>query len=133
MAIKIDVIVDIDPNLMTARAEKADETLAIQVEKDTRQFAPARSNKMLNGARVEGGTITYPGPYAGFLWRGKVMIDPDTGSPWARPGATKVATSKDLVFSTDVSPMPQSHWIEPSAAVNMPTWLRVYGKAMTSG
>jgi len=133
MGIKINVVVDIDPALMSSRAEQADEILAIQAEKDTRQFAPAKSNKMLNGARVEGGTITYPGPYARFLWEGKVMIDPDTGSPWARPGATKVATGKNLVFSTAVSPQAQSHWFDASKAVNLEKWLRVYGKAMTSG
>ena len=133
MGIKINVVVDIDPALMSSRAEQADEILAIQAEKDTRQFAPAKSNKMLNGARVEGGTITYPGPYARFLWEGKVMIDPDTGSPWARPGATKVAPGKNLVFSTAVSPQAQSHWFDASKAVNLEKWLRVYGKAMTSG
>lgn len=133
MGIKIDVIVDIDPNLIAGRTEQADEILAIQAAKDTRQFAPARSNKMLNGARVEGGTITYPGPYARFLWEGKVMVDPDTGSPWARPGATKVATGKSLVFSTDVSPQAQSHWFDASKAVNLEKWIQVYGKAVTRG
>lgn len=133
MGIKIDVIVDIDPNLMSSRTEQADEILAIQAEKDTRPFAPARGNKMLNGTRVEGGTITYPGPYARFLWEGKVMIDPDTGSPWARPGATKVATGKNLVFSTDVNPQPQSHWFDASKAANLEKWIQVYGKAVTRG
>ena len=33
---------------------------------------------------------------------GKVMVDPETGSPWARKGAVKVVADRDLRFATGV-------------------------------
>lgn len=65
-----------------------------------------------------------------FLYNGKLMIDPNTGSPWAPKGATKVVTGKDLNISTAVHSKAQSHWFEASKAQNLPKWRNVAGRAM---
>lgn len=133
MGVKVNVIVDIDPALMSRRAEKADEILALQVKSDTEQFVPALTGSLSVRTQVEGGTIIYPGPYARYLWEGKVMVDPKTGSAWARPGAVKVSTGKDLVFTRSMHPQAQSHWFDASKAVNLDRWLDVYKRAVTHG
>ena len=38
---------------------------------------------------------------------GKVMVVPETGSPWARKGAVKVVADRDLRFAAGVP-----HWAE---------------------
>lgn len=133
MGIKIDVIVDIDPNLMSSRTEQADEILATQAKSDTEQFVPALTGSLTMRTRVDGASIIYPGPYARYLWEGKVMVDSNTGSAWAKPGATKVATGKNLVFTQTMHGQAQSHWFDASKAVNLEKWIRVYGKAVTRG
>ena len=79
---------------------------------------------------MEDDTIIYPGPYARFLYNGQLMIDPNTGSPWAAKGATKVVTGKDLNISTAVHGKAQSHWFEASKAQNLDKWMRVAGRVM---
>lgn len=37
-------------------------------------------------------------PFGRFLYYGKVMVDPETGSPFARKGVKKVVTDQDLKF-----------------------------------
>lgn len=133
MGIKIRVIVDIAKNLMALRAARADETLANKAKSDTEQFVPALTGSLTMRTRVDGNSIIYPGPYARYLWEGKVMVDSNTGSAWAKPGATKVATGKNLVFTQTMHGQAQSHWFDASKAVNMEKWLRVYEKAVTSG
>lgn len=108
----------------------AEHALAVQMAKDTEQYVPARTKSFANRTRVDGSVIIYPGPSARFLWNGKLMIDPNTGSAWAPKGATKVVTGKDLNISTAVHSKAQSHWFEASKAQNLPKWRNVAGRAM---
>lgn len=113
---------------------KAAHAVAVQIEKDTEQFVPASGAPagMYSRTQVVDGQIIYPGPYARFLYNGKLMIDPETGSAWAREGATKVVTGKDLDIKKHHHGKAQSHWFEASKAQNMEKWERVAGKAVES-
>lgn len=109
----------------------AEHTLAVQVAKDTEPYVPASQSKSLaNRTIVSGSVVVYPGPYAHYLYVGKLFVDPDTGSSWAAPGADKVITGKDLNISTAVHSKAQSHWFEASKAQNLPKWKRVAGRVM---
>lgn len=108
----------------------AEHALAIQMAKDTEPFVPARTKSLVNRTQVNGGTIIYPGPESRMLYNGKLMIDPDTGSAWARKGATKVVTGKNLNISKAVHGKAQSHWFEASKAQNLEKWKRVAGRVM---
>lgn len=109
---------------------KAEHALAVQVEKDTVPFVPALTGSLTERTRVVGNAIIYPGPYARFLYNGKVMVDPNTGSTYAPKGGTKVLTDRNLVFTKTMHPQAQSHWFEASKAQNLDKWLRVAEKAV---
>lgn len=104
--------------------------IAVQVEKDTEPFVPARTKSLANRTQVVDSSVIYPGPYARFPYNGKLMIDPDTGSAWAQKGATKVVTGKDLDIKKDVHSQAQSHWFEASKAQNLEKWERVAERAV---
>lgn len=95
---------------------KAEHALAVQVQKDTSPFVPFLTGSLDQRTQVVGDSIIYPGPYARFLYYGKVMIDPETGSTYAPKGGTKVLTDKNLVFNTSGHSQAQSHWFEASKA-----------------
>lgn len=113
---------------MRFAGEGAEHALAVQMAKDTEPYVPARTKSLANRTIVHDDTIIYPGPYARFLYHGKLMIDPKTGSPWAPKGATKEVTGIDLNISTAVHSKAQSHWFEASKAQNLPKWRRVSGR-----
>ena len=152
---KFRVTSKIDLEMIVRRAHKADLVLTIQAMKDTNKFVPFRtgslSNRTNTGKDSENDThladgakeqtekavragkplIIYPGPYAHYLYEGKLYVDPKTGSSWAGYGEKKVITDKNLVFSqTSGHKDAQAHWFEASKAVNMEKWKRVYGKAL---
>ncbi len=104
--------------------------VALQIAKDTDPYVPARTKSLANRVIVQDDVIIYPGPYARFLYYGKLMIDPKTGSPFAPKGASKEVTGKDLNISTAVHSKAQSHWFEASKAQNLDKWRRVAGRAM---
>lgn len=111
---------------------RAESVLAQQVMKDTTPFVPSSGAAagLMNRTRVIGNSIVYPGPYARYLYLGKLMVDPETGSSWVRKGEHKVVTDRNLVFRTDVNPQAQAHWFEASKAQNLDKWVRVADKAV---
>lgn len=115
---------------MARAAPRVKHILAVQMAKDTEQYVPARTKSFANRTQVDGDTIIYAGPYGRFLYRGKLMVDPRTGSPFARKGATKIVTGRNLDISTAVHSKAQDHWFEASKAQNMRKWERVAGRAM---
>lgn len=115
---------------MAGVSPRAAHILAVQMAKDTEQYVPALTKSLSNRTRVDGDAIIYPGPYARFLYNGKLMIDPNTGSAWAPKGAAKTVTGKDLNISTAVHGKAQSHWFEASKAQNLPKWRNAAGRMM---
>lgn len=118
------------PERLKAASEKAEHTVAIQVQKDTSPYVPFLTGSLDQRTRVDGSEVIYPGPYARYLYHGKVMVDPETGSTYAPKGGTKVVTDKNLVFNKAMHSQAQAYWFEASKAENMDKWLRVAGKAV---
>lgn len=136
--VKVDGLSELDRKL-AAMANKQEIWLANEVLKDTADYVPASGAPagMYKRAYTDGNMIVYPGPYARYLYYGKVMVDAATGKgPMHfkdkngnelirfRKGATLKATDKDLVYTKSVHKNAQSHWFEASKAQNLDKWLR---------
>lgn len=146
MAVRFSVHTDGMTAIKDALAQgcsRAEHILAVQILKDTAPFVPMRTGSLRQRAHIEGYTesdygpgggsmIVYPGPYARYLYYGKLYVDPLTGSSYAREGVTKVPAvpEKDLIYW---HPGTCSHWFDASKAQNLDKWLRVAGKAVRSG
>lgn len=145
--IAFSVNLDLDPNFISDACTAAEKILAVQVMKDTRPFVPAQSMglnqrttlSLDERTRTIGSTIVYPGPYARYLYVGKVMVDSVTGKgprkiPEVgyrfRKGATLRPTSRPLNISTAVHPQAQAEWFEASKKQNMEKWKNVAAKAI---
>ncbi len=115
---------------MAQGAPRAAHILSIQMARDTEPYVPARTKSLANRTIVQDDTIIYPGPYARFLYYGKLMVDPNTKSPWASKGASKEITGKDLNISQSVHGKAQAHWFEASKAQNLPKWRQVAGRVL---
>jgi len=120
---------------------KAAHGLALQIAKDTEPFVPAMTKSLVNRSQAIENKVVYPGPYARYLYYGKVMVDAATGKgPMRivskdgsevirfRKGARLRPTNRRLKISRSVHKDAQSHWLEASKAKNMDKWERVAGK-----
>lgn len=81
------------------------------------KYVPASQDENLaKSVKVSTDEIIYPGPYAHYLWEGRVMgpnipVFDKNGNIvrwWSK--APKYYTGKDIVFSTEVHPLATSHW-----------------------
>lgn len=112
------------------KATQTEHAVALQIEKDTRPFVPAETLSLSNRTQVREQLVIYPGPYARFLYNGKVMIYEPTGSTFAPLFGKKVLTDRNLVFSKAVHGQAQDHWFEASKAQNLEKWKRIAAKEM---
>lgn len=124
-----NIVPTVTENVESA-SEKAVYVMALQAKKDTSPYVPALTGDLDRGTKVEKSKIIYPGPQSLYLYYGKLMVDPATGSSYASYGATKVLTDKDLVFNKAMHSQAQSHWFEASKSENKDKWERVFGKAV---
>lgn len=69
-------------------------------------------------------------PMGRFLYEGKVMVDPVTNSPWARPGAKKIVTEKDLQYS---NPSATPHWFDTAKDKHGKSWVRLIKRKAGGG
>lgn len=113
--------------------DRAKHAVAVQIRKDTSPYVPFLTGSLDTRARVYGNMVVYPGPYARFLYYGKVMVDPATGSTYAPKGGTKTLTDKNLVFNKSGHAQAQSHWFEASKAENLGKWIRTAEEAVKHG
>lgn len=121
-----------------AACTAAEAVVATQALKDTTPYVPALTWAFSNLARVDGNEIVYTGDQAAYLYAGKVMVDEmgrhavyikDVG--WRhRKGAKLHAIDKDLVFTTDMHPKAQAHWMEASYEENAEKWALVGERAV---
>jgi len=122
---------------------RAAHALAVQVARDTEPFVPAMTKSLAKRTQVVGSQIIYPGPYARYLYNGKVMVDSVTGrGPMRivakdgtelirfRKGAKLRPTGKPLKISQSVHPQAQDHWLEGSKAQNLDKWVEAAGEAV---
>lgn len=63
------------------------------------RYVPYKEGGLVGNSRVdEQCNIHYETLYARFLYYGKLMVDPETGSSYAKKYHKKVLTDKDLVY-----------------------------------
>ncbi|MCH5203049.1 MAG: hypothetical protein J1F17_07585 [Oscillospiraceae bacterium] len=70
------------------------------------------------GTKIGSGEIHQNTPYARYLYYGKLMVSPSTGSSYAKSGESKVLTDKDLNFNASRHPKAGKMWFERMKADN---------------
>lgn len=126
-----DITVNISLNRFEKQFQEAQNWLDGQVFTDMEKYMPFRDGNMRNVSAImsrsmqgSGRVIAGAPPYGRFLYEGKVMMDPATGSPWARAGAKKVATDRDLVFDKTAHPRATDHWFDAAKTENVKSWVK---------
>lgn len=117
--------------------EDAQFKLDSAVMKDMVPYMPHQTGTFINVTKAMSASIAGSGkvvaaapPMGRFLYEGKVMVDPLTGSPWARPGAKKVVTDRDLKYS---NPKATPHWFDTAKENHGKSWVREVKKIAGGG
>lgn len=128
---------EVDLSRFNKQYGKAQYVLDSAVMKDMTPYMTQRTGvfidvtKAMSAAIAGSGTVIAAAPPMGrFLYEGKVMVDEKTGSPWARPGAKKVVTDRDLKYS---NPKATPHWFDTAKENHGKSWVREVKKIAGGG
>ena len=65
---------DVLKRKLEAAGPRVAHALANEIAKDTEPFAPALTKSLVNRTQVVDNQIIYPGPYARYLYEGKITV-----------------------------------------------------------
>lgn len=123
-----DITVDVSLNRFEKQFQDAQYYLDGEVMNDMVPYMPHRDGIFVNLTRMRSAALQGTGkviagapPQGRFLYGGKVMVDPVTGSPWARKGAKKVVTDRPLTYS---NPKATPHWFDTAKEKHGQSWIK---------
>ena len=126
-----DIELEVDLSRFEKQYEKAQWVLDNMVMTSMQPYMPMRTGIFINVTKAMSAAIAGSGtviaaapPFGRFLYEGKVMVDPETNSPWARPGAKKIVTDKDLNYDKGRNPDVTDHWFETAKKNHLDKWLK---------
>ena len=121
------VRVQVDMSRFEKQFRDAQYYLDSQVMTDMVPYMPRDKNVFINLVRARSAALAGSGsvvagvpPSGRFLYEGKVMIDPVTGSPWARKDTKKVVTNRPLIYS---NPQATPHWFDTAKERHGKQWV----------
>lgn len=118
-----------------AASEKARGITSQQALADCNEYVPDDQDALVNSSNIHSdilhGKLVWSTPYARYLYHGVLMVDPKTGSAWARECQTKVKVSPEvrLKFYKRKNPKAGSHWCERAQADHGEEWRQIYETA----
>lgn len=135
----IDINLDVDLSRFNQQYGDAQYRFDSQIMTSMVPFMPMVTNTFINvtrglSAAVAGSGHVYAAapPFGQFLYEGKVMVDPGTGSTYARPGAKKVlvsqysgktAAKENIEYSKTAHPKATSHWFDAAKRADGKKWI----------
>lgn len=132
MGLEIKLDLQIDQGKLKEKGNLAQYWLDSQIMMDMMPLMPMDTGTFINATLAQsqalagsGIVIAGIGPYGRFLYGGLVMVDPETGSPFARAGVKKVLTDRPLQFARASA---VDHWFDVAKEVHLSDWVKGVAK-----
>lgn len=130
-----DIEMEVDLSRFEKQYEEAQYALDSAVMTSMEKYMPKRDGVFINVTKGMSASIAGSGtvvaaapPFGRFLYEGKVMVDPETNSPWARKGAKKIVTDKNLDYDKSLNPNVTDHWFDAAKKNDLKAWMKLAKK-----
>lgn len=132
-----EINMQIDLSRFDRQYSDAQKKLDSIVMTDMVPYMPHQTGTFINVTKAMSASLAGSGkvvaaapPMGRFLYHGKVMVDEVTKSPWARPGAKKVVTDRDLKYS---NPKATPFWFDTAKDKYGKSWIKQVKKIAGGG
>ena len=132
--------VDVSMVRFERQFERAQYELDSMIMTDMVPFMPMITSTFINVTRALSASVAGTGyvyaaapPYGRFLYKGKVMVSPTTGSKWAKYGEKKILVSEyrgktnakeDIQYTKTFHPGVKAEWFEAAKDKHGRKWIR---------
>lgn len=135
-----DIEMEIDLSRFDIQYGRAQYELDSAIMTSMEKYMPMRDGVFIDVTKAMSASIAGSGtvvaaapPFGRFLYEGKVMVDPETNSPWARPGTKKEVTNKDLNYNKSNHPEATDHWFDKAKENHLDEWIRNFKRTAGGG
>lgn len=135
-----EIRMEIDLDRFERQYNKAQYGLDSMVMTDMVPYMPMQTGTFINVTKAMSAALAGSGkvvaaapPMGRFLYEGKVMVDPETNSPWARKGAKKIVTDRDLQYNKNAHPKATDHWFDAAKQARGEEWVNYVKKVAGGG
>lgn len=126
--VNADMQIRVDMKRLNRNLFRAQYALDTQIMNDMVPYMPMNTGTLIQVTRAKSASTAGKGmvcaagtPYGRFQYYGKVQVDPETNSPWARKGAKKITTDRRLTYS---NPNAQPEWFQVAKEKNIKKWVQ---------
>lgn len=142
--VKGDIKIKLDLSRFSKQFQEAQRELDANVMSSMEPFMPHVNGDFINVTKaasnaIMGSGMVYAafGPFGRFLYEGKVMVDEETGSPWARQYAKKIVTDRPLRYTGTKDkghhPDVTDHWFDAAKKKDLDSWVKQAKKTAGGG
>ena len=128
MKITIEANINIPKNIAKVRDPKFWKFGANRWHELITPYTPMRTGTMSESVDVSGGSgtgeIEYKQPYSHYIYEGRLMVDAETGSSYARAGSKKVYAGSALSISTAKHPLASIKWDKAAEPTQKPELIK---------
>lgn len=128
--IKDGVTIKLDLHRFEKQFIDAQKELDAQVMQSMEPFMPHLNGTFIQATRaasdaIRGSGQVYAafGPQGRYLYEGKLMVDEETGSAYARKGAKKILTDRPLRYTKTHNPEVTDHWFDAAKKKDGKRWV----------
>jgi len=133
MQIKVESNINIPKNLAKVRDEAFWLFGASTYHKLMSPYVPFETGTLDETVKIKGeemkGEVEYFAPHAHYIYEGKLMVDPETGSSYAKKDSKKVYTGKSLNVSKKKHSLASVRWdkaAEPTQKEKLIAFMQSY-------
>ena len=135
-----DVQIKVDLSRFERQFRDAQEKLDMAIMESMIPFMPKQTGNFIDRTIIMSTALAGTGivvaaapPMGRFLYEGLVMVDPVTGSAWAREAAEKVVTSKAIDYFKGANPQVTDHWFDAAKKADLKDWVSLVKKTAGGG
>ena len=114
MQIKVESNINVPKNLAKVRDEAFWLFGASTYHRLMSPYVPFETGTLDETVKIKGGEmkgeVEYFAPHAHYIYEGKLMVDPETGSSYAKKDSKKVYTGKSLNISKKKHSLASARW-----------------------
>ncbi len=96
-------------------------------------YTPMITGGLRNNVTIKPKEIKYNSPHGHFIYQGKIMIDPQTKSTYARKDVRKVYSGGILDLKHNKNPLASKKWDKAAEPVQKPKLIRSMQKLIDNG
>lgn len=133
MKLKVKTTINSDKLLSKVRSDAFWQYSTGEWHKLISPYTPMETGITSESVEVRPKEIEYKAPQAHYLYKGKLMIDPETGSSYARKDAKKVYADKDLDLKHNKHPLSSKEWDKAAEPLQKPKLIKAMKKFLKRG